>query len=84
MIADMLNNKYLNQVVTSNWIFIRDRKLNKSLVSIFQSYFALLKNIRLKTTHDFVMKTLNKQEFQQVPFNHSSDVYFEDFMNLYK
>ena len=26
----------------------------------------------------------NKQELQQIAFNHSSDFNFEDFMNLYK
>ena len=30
------------------------------------------------------MKITNKQELQQVAFNHSSDIEFQDFMNLYK
>ena len=30
------------------------------------------------------MKILNKQELQQVAFNHSSGIDFKDFMNLYK
>ena len=38
MIADMFNNKELNSIVTE--LFIRDRKLNISLVFITQSYFA--------------------------------------------
>ena len=45
MIADILNNKKLNPVVTE--LFIRGRKLNMSLVFITQSYFAVTKNIRL-------------------------------------
>ena len=36
MIADMINNKNLNSVVTD--LFIRDRKLSISLVFITQSY----------------------------------------------
>ena len=44
MIADMLSSKKLNPIVTE--LFIRDRKLNTSLVFITQSYFALPKNIR--------------------------------------
>ena len=32
----------------------------------------------------FIMKILNKQELQKVAFNHSSDIDFIDFMNLYK
>ena len=54
MIADMLSNKKLNPIVTE--LFIRGRKLNISLVFITQSYFAVWKNIRLNSTHYFVMK----------------------------
>ena len=32
----------------------------------------------------FVMKILNKRKLQQIALNHSSDIDFEDFMNLYK
>ena len=32
----------------------------------------------------FVMKILNKRKLQQIVLNHSSDIDFEDFMNLYK
>ena len=80
-IADMLSNKKL-PVVTE--LFIRRRKLNISLVFITQSCFALPKNIRLNSTHYFVMKVLNKRELQQIAFNHSSDIDFQNFMNLYK
>ena len=45
MIADILNNKKLNPLVTE--LFIRGRKLNNSLVFITQSYFAVPKNTRL-------------------------------------
>ena len=30
------------------------------------------------------MKITNKRELQQIAFNHSSDIDFQDFMNLYK
>ena len=30
------------------------------------------------------MKISNKRELQQIPFNHSSDTDFQDFMNLYR
>ena len=80
--ADMLSNKKLNPIVTE--LFIRGRKLNISLVFITQSYFAVPKNIRLNSTHYFVMKIPNKRELQQIAFNHSSDIDFQDFMNLYK
>ena len=45
MVADMFSNKKLNPIVTE--LFLRGRKLNISLVFITQSYFAVLKNIRL-------------------------------------
>ena len=53
--------KKLNTIVTE--LFIRC-KVNISLVSITQSYFALLKNIRLNSTHYFILKIPNKRELQ--------------------
>ena len=82
MIVDMLSNKKLNPVVTE--LSIRERKLNLSLVFITQSYFAVPENFRLNSTHYFIMKIPNKQELQQIAFNHSSDIEVHDFMNLYK
>ena len=81
MIADMLSNKKLNPLV--NELFIRGKKLNISLVFIIQSHFAVPKNIRLNSTYCFVMKIRKKRELQQIAFNHSSDINFQDFMNLY-
>ena len=49
MIADMINNKKLNSIVTE--LFIRGRKSNISLVFITKSYFKVPKDVRLKTTH---------------------------------
>ena len=43
-IADMINNKKLNPVVTE--LFIRGRKLNISIVFITQSYFKVPKHVR--------------------------------------
>ena len=47
-----------------------------------QSYFLVRKSIRLNSTHYFIMKIPNKQEPQQIAFNHSSHVDFKDFMNF--
>ena len=74
--------KKLNPIVTES--FIRGRKLNISLVFIKQSYFALPKRIRLNSTHYFLMKIPNIRELQQIAFNYSSDIDFQDFMNPYK
>ena len=65
-------------------LFIKERKLNISLVFITQSYCAVPKNARLNITYYFIMEILNKRELQQIAFNHSSKIYFQDFLNLYK
>ena len=54
MIADMINNKKLDSIVTE--LFIRGRKLNISIVFIMQSYFKVPKDARLNSTHFFIMK----------------------------
>ena len=82
MIADMINNKILNSIVTK--LFIRGRKLNISLVFITQSYFKVPKDVRLNTTHFFIMKIPNKRELQQIAINHSSDINTKDFISIYK
>ena len=81
MIADMKANKKLNHVVTE--LFLRRRKLNISLVFISQSYFKVLKTIRLNATH-FIMKIPSKRQLQQIALNHSSDIAFKNLMKLYK
>ena len=81
MIADMINNKKLNPIVTE--LFIRGRKRNISIVFITQSYFRVPKDVRLNSTHFFIMKIPNKRELQQIALNHSSDVDFKDFINIF-
>ena len=81
IIADMLNNKKLDPVVTE--LFIRARKLNIYLF-LTQLCLAVQKNIGLNSTQYFIMKISKKRELQQIAFNHSSDIDFQDFMNLYR
>ena len=82
MITDMINNKKSDLIVTE--LFIRGRKLSISIVFITQSYFKVPKDVRLNSTHFFVMKIPNKRELQQIALNHSSDIDFKDFMKFYK
>ena len=77
MIADMINNKNLNPVVTE--LFIRGRILNISIVFIAHLYFKVPKDVRLNSTHFFIMNIPNKRELQQIDLNHSSDTDFKDF-----
>ena len=82
MIADMINNKKLNSIVTK--LFIRGRKLNISIVLITQSYLKVPKDVRLNFTNFFIMKIPNKRELQQIALNHSSDINSKDFIKIYK
>ena len=75
MIPDMISNKKLRPIVTE--LPIRGRKVNTSTTFITQSYFEVFHTF-------FIMKISNKWELQQIAFNHSSDIDFQDFMNLYK
>ena len=78
-IADMINNKKLIPVVTE--LFIRGRKLNILIVFIIQSDFKVLKDVRINSTHFFIMKIY---ELQQIAISYSSDINFEDFIKIYK
>ena len=75
----MINNNKLNPIVIE--LFIRGRKL---IVFIRQSCFKVPKDVRLNSTHFFIIKIPNKRELQQIALNHSSDIDFKDFMNIYK
>ena len=78
----MLSNKKFNPIITE--LFIRGRKLNICLVFITQSYFPVPRNIIQNSTHHLVIKIPHRRELQQITFNHSSDIDFQDYMNLYK
>ena len=82
MIAYMIDNKKLDSVATG--LFIRERKLNISVVFIRQSYFKTPKDVRLNTTHFFIAKIPNKRELQNIAQNHSSDISTKDFINIYR
>ena len=72
IIADMIQNKKVNSVVTE--LFIRGKKLNISVVFITQSYFKFPKDVWLNTTHFFITKILGKTGLQQIAINHWSDI----------
>ena len=58
MFADMINNEKLNPGVTE--LFITGRTFNISIVFIIQSYSKMPKDVRLNSTHFFIMKIPNK------------------------
>ena len=53
MIADMIQNKKRNSIVTE--FFIRGRKINISLAFVTKSYFKVPKDVRLNTTQFLIM-----------------------------
>ena len=52
MIADMINNKILNPIVTE--LFIKDRKLNIWIAFITQSNFKVSRDVRLNFAEVFI------------------------------
>ena len=70
MIADMVTNKRFCPIVTE--LFIRGRKLNFSTAFITKSNFQVPEDIP------------NQLELRNITYNNSSDINFEDFMDLNK
>ena len=60
MIADIMTNKKLQAIKKE--LFIICRKINISLVFITQSYFSVPKDVRLNSTHYFILKINNRKE----------------------
>ena len=82
MIADIMTNRRFQAIIKE--LFIRCRKLNISLVFITQSYFSVPKDVRLNSTHYFIMKINNRRELQNIAINHSADIDYGDFMKIYR
>ena len=73
-----------DDMIAETELFIRVRKLSISIVFITQSYFKVPKDVRLNSTHFFILKIPNKRELQQIALNHSSDIDSKDFMKIFK
>ena len=50
------------------------KNINISIVFITPSYFKVPRDVRLNSTHFFIMKIPNKRELQQIALNHSSNI----------
>ena len=72
MIADVMAYKRFQAIIKE--LFTRCRKLNISLVFITQSYFSVPKEVRLNSTHYFIMKISNRRELQNIATDHSADI----------
>ena len=46
--------------------------------------FVVVKDVRLNSTHYLIMKINNKRELQNIAINHSADIYYKDFLKIYR
>ena len=81
MIAEIMTNKKFQTII--NGLFIRSRKLNISLLFIAQTYFSVPKDVRLNSTH-MIIKINNKKQLQNFAINHSADIDYKDFTEIYR
>ena len=70
IIANMVSNTKVNPIV-KDWF-----EVEKWTFLFFLSYFAVVKIIKLNSTHYFNMKIPNKREIQQIAINNSLDADF--------
>ena len=82
MIAEIMTNRKFQPILKE--LFIRCRKIYISLVFITQSYFSVPKDVRLNSTHYFIVKINNKRELQNIAINHSADIDHKDFVKIYR
>ena len=81
-ISHVMSDKKAQQILKD--LFIRYRKLNISLCFLTQLYFSVPKDVRLNCTHYILFKLHNKREFQNIVINHSADIYYKDFIKIYR
>ena len=65
---------------------IKSIKLN-SRVTVYLNillFFKLPKDVRLNTTHFFIMKIPNERELKQIAIDHASDIDSKDFITIYE
>ena len=81
MIAGIEHNKKFRKVIKE--LFYRARKLNVSIVFITQSYFRVLKDARLNSTHYVLMKIGCKKELKSISEEKSGHLDHKDFLKMY-
>ena len=81
MIADIEYNKNFKRIIKE--LFYRACKINISIAFIIQSYFRALKDARLNSTHDILMKIGNKKELKRIAEEKSGHLDYKDFLKIY-
>ena len=70
--------------ILKNTIRIKKEKIDCiQILTIWLLIWLVPGIIRLILTYYFIMEIQNKQELQRATFNGSSDIDFQDFINLY-
>ena len=82
MISHVMPDKKAQQV--SKELFIRCRKINIRLCFLTQSHFSVPNDVRLNCTYYIIFKLNNKRELQNIAINHSADIDYKDFVNIYR
>ena len=82
MISHIILDREAQQVLKE--LFIRCRKLNIRLCFLTQPCFSIPKDVRLNCTQYIIFKLSNKRESQNVAINHSTDIDYKDFVNIYR
>ena len=82
MLADINVIKKFQSMVKE--LFFRCGKLTLSLIFISRSYFLAPKKVRLNSTNYLIMKIHNKRELQSIAINHSANIDYNNFMNVYR
>ena len=77
-----MTNKKFQSIIKE--LFISCREINILLVFITQSCFSVAKDVKLNSTHYFIMKINNKKELQNIAINHSADIDYKDFIKIYR
>ena len=81
IIADIEYNKNFKRIIKE--LFYRARKINLSITFITQSYFKVLKDAILNSTHYILMKIINKKELRRIAEEKSGHLDYKDFLRMY-
>ena len=82
MIADMIQNKKLNSIVTE--LLFEEENSTFLLFLLPNHTLKFQKMLDWILLIFFIANILNKRELQQIAINQSSDISTEDFINIYR
>ena len=81
MIADIEYNKNFKRIIKE--LFYRAHKINVSIVFITRSYFRILEDARLNSTHYTLMRIGNKKELKRIAEEKSGHLDYKYFFKMY-